>query len=160
MLSGSSLNMVWIVILILFALLFVYLRYLDTKKTAADMTRGTDPYSLGSMTEFVKDTLHQLTHSQLSDLGLHEVEYRRRLNKRSELRRALKGCVSGDVLDKAYVKDFLKQLLVSHLGLNESNINAAISFENQLDLTAQDQFEIVLYLYKQRHGEDALSVLV
>lgn len=75
-------------------------------KTGRCYFAGSDPYSLEAMTAFVKESLHQLTHNQLSDLGLHEEEYRRRLNKRSELRSALKGCVSGDVLDKAYVKDF------------------------------------------------------
>lgn len=159
-LGNSSFNTIWIIVIILFVLLFVYLRYLDTRKPAAAISRGSDPYSLEAMTAFVKESLHQLTHSQLSDLGLHEEEYRRRLNKRSELRSALKGCVSGDVLDKAYVKDFLKQLLVRDLGLNESNIHAAIPFENLTELTAQDQFEIILYLYKQRHGENALSVLL
>lgn len=160
MLLGNSSNTMWIIVIILFVLLFVYLRYLDTRKPAAAITRGSDPYSLEAMTAFVKESLHQLTHSQLSDLGLHEEEYRRRLNKRSELRSALKGCVSGDVLDKAYVKDFLKQLLVRDLGVNESNIHAAIPFDNLTELTAQDQFEIILYLYKQRHGENALSVLL
>ena len=51
-------------------------------------------------------------------------------------------------------------MLVRDLGLNESNIHAAIPFENLTELTAQDQFEIILYLYKQRHGENALSVLL
>lgn len=160
MLWGNSLNTVWIIAIILIVMLLLYLRYLDTRKQAVTTIHGADPYSLSSMTSFVKDRLHQLTHSQLSDLGLHDEEYRRRLHKRSELRRALKGCVSGDVLDKVYVKDFLKQLLVRDLGLNEANIDTAIPFENVTRLTAQDQFEIVLYMYKQRHGEDALSVLL
>ncbi|PCL94896.1 ATPase, T2SS/T4P/T4SS family [Paenibacillus lautus] len=160
MLLGNALNTMWIIILVLLVVLFVYLRYMDTRKPAAAITRGSDPYSIEAMTAFVKESLHQLTHSQLSDLGLHEEAYRRRLNKRSELRSALKGCVSGDAMDKAYVKDFLKQLLVKDLGLNESNIDAAIPFESLTELTAQDQFEILLYLYQQRHGEDALSVLL
>lgn len=160
MLLGNALNTMWIIILVLLVVLFVYLRYMDTRKPAAVITRGSDPYSIEAMTAFVKESLHQLTHSQLSDLGLHEEAYRRRLNKRSELRSALKGCVSGDAMDKAYVKDFLKQLLVKDLGLNESNIDAAIPFESLTELTAQDQFEILLYLYQQRHGEDALSVLL
>jgi len=160
MLLGNALNTMWIIILVLLVMLFVYLRYMDTRKPAAAVTRGSDPYSIEAMTAFVKESLHQLTHSQLSDLGLHEEAYRRRLNKRSELRSALKGCVSGDAMDKAYVKSFLKQLLVKDLGLNESNIDAAIPFESLTELTAQDQFEILLYLYKQQHGEDALSVLL
>ncbi|WP_433939354.1 ATPase, T2SS/T4P/T4SS family [Paenibacillus lautus] len=160
MLLGNALNTMWIIMMVLLVMLFIYLRYMDTRKPAAAITRGSDPYSIEAMTAFVKESLHQLTHSQLSDLGLHEEAYRRRLNKRSELRIALKGCVSGDAMDKAYVKDFLKQLLVKDLGLNESNIDAAIPFESLTELTAQDQFEILLYLYKQRHGEDALSVLL
>ena len=44
--------------------------------------------------------------------------------------------------------------------MNKSNIDAAIPFESLTELTPQDQFEILLYLYKQRHGEDALSVLL
>ncbi|MHA2855366.1 pilus assembly protein CpaF [Paenibacillus lautus] len=160
MLLGNALNTMWIIIMVLLVMLFIYLRYMDTRKPAAAITRGSDPYSIEAMTAFVKESLHQLTHSQLSDLGLHEEAYRRRLNKRSELRSALKGCVSGDAMDKAYVKEFLKQLLVKDLGLNESNIDAAIPFESLTELTAQDQFEILLYLYRQRHGEDALSVLL
>ncbi|MCM3495043.1 Flp pilus assembly complex ATPase component TadA [Paenibacillus lactis] len=160
MLLGSAMNMVWIIVILLFLLLLVYLRYLERKGAPSAVVHDTDPYSIPAMTAFVKETLHQLTHSQLSDLGLHEEEYRRRLNKRSELRRALKGCVTGDVLDKAYVKDFMKELLVKYLGVNETNIDQAIPFEHPAMLTPQDQFEIILYLYKQNHGQDALSMLL
>lgn len=160
MLLGSAMNMMWIIVILLFLLLLIYLRYLERKGSPSAVGRSPDPYSIPAMTTFVKETLHQLTHSQLSDLGLHEEEYRRRLNKRSELRRALKGCVTGDVLDKAYVKDFMKELLVNHLGVNETNIDLAIPFEHPAMLTPQDQFEIILYLYKQRHGQDALSMLL
>ncbi|GAB6930170.1 hypothetical protein JCM10914A_41530 [Paenibacillus sp. JCM 10914] len=157
---GNSLNTVWMIIILLLVSLLLYLRYKDRRKPVVSVLREGEPYSISAMTSYVKDTLHQLTHSQLSDLGLHAEEYRRRLNKRSELRRALKGCVSGGVLDKIYVKDYLKGLLVSNLGLNESNINAAIPFDNRSELTSQDQFEIILFLYKLRHGQDGLSTLL
>lgn len=160
MFTGSFMNSAWILIIVLLAFLLGYLRYIDSRRPKYDQPPAADPYSLSSMTEYMKETLHQLTHSQLSDLGLHEEEYRRRLNKRSELRRALKGCVSGDVLDKNYVKDFMKGLLVNDLGLNEGNIESAIPFEQPQALTAQDKFEILLYSYKQKYGQDALSAMI
>lgn len=160
MLTDSFMNSAWIVIILLLLFLLGYLRYIDTKRPKYDESHTEDPFTLASMTEYMKETLHQLTHSQLSDLGLHEEEYRRRLNKRSELRRALKGCVSGDVLDKGYVKEFMKGLLVEHLGLNEGNIESAIPFDQPSALTAQDKFEILLYMYKQKYGQDALSAIL
>ncbi|MFC7680040.1 ATPase, T2SS/T4P/T4SS family [Paenibacillus sp. GCM10028914] len=160
MLSNSYVNSLGIALIILLCGIFLYIRWLSVRRRDVPSQHGPDQYSIQAMTEFVKDTLHQMTHSQLSDLGLHEEEYRRRLSKRSELRRALKGCVSGNVLDKQYVKQFLKELLVKSLKLNEKNINVAIPFEKHEALTSQDQFEIILYLYKQQHHDEALSVLL
>lgn len=160
MLSGSLLNSLWIGLIIVLIAIFMYIRWLSIRKIEVQPQRGSEQYSLQSMTNFVKETLHQMTHNQLSDLGLHEEEYRRRLSKRSELRRALKGCVSGNVLDKQYVKEFLKELLVKSLKVDESNINIAIPFEKHESLTPQDQFEIILYLYKQQYHDEALSELL
>lgn len=157
MLSGPLLNMLWIGLILLLIVLFLYIRGMSMSKSPPRTKRGPEQYSLEAMTGFVKETLHQMTHSQLSDLGLHEEEYRRRLSKRSELRRALKGCVSGNVSDKQYVKQFLKDLLVNSLKLNASNINIAIPFGKHESLTTQDQFEIILHLYKQQYQDEALS---
>ena len=160
MLSGPLLNVLWIGLILLLIVLFLYIRGISMSKNPPRTKRGPEQYSLEAMTGFVKETLHQMTHSQLSDLGLHEEEYRRRLSKRSELRLALKGCVSGNVSDKQYVKQFLKDLLVNSLKLNESNINIAISFDKHESLTTQDQFEIILYLYKQQYQDEALSKML
>ncbi|WP_054955810.1 ATPase, T2SS/T4P/T4SS family [Paenibacillus dakarensis] len=160
MLSDHLSNTLWIVIIILLIVIFVYLRWMNIRSKEIHTHSGLEQYSLKAMTEFVKETLHQMTHSQLSDLGLHEEEFRRRLSKRSELRRALKGCVSGNVLDKDYVKQFLKELLVKSIKLNESNINQAIPFDTYESLTPQDQFEVILYLYKQKYQYEALSRLL
>lgn len=157
MFSNSLLNSLWIVLIILVILIFMYIRWLSIRKKSVNSQGGPEQYSLQAMTEFVKETLHQMTHSQLSDLGLHEEEYRRRLSKRSELRRALKGCVSGNVMDKQYVKQFLKELLVKNLKLNEMNINIAIPFEKHEILSSQDHFEIILHLYKRKFHEHALA---
>lgn len=137
--------------------------FLLFRQTASSSSEQRDPhisYSLDTMTSYIKETLHELSHNQLTDLGLHEEEYRRRLNKRSELRRALKGCISGDVHDKRYVKEFISGLLRKSYGLNEQNIHFAIPFEDINALTDQDKFEIIFYIYQQQYQYDALTKLI
>nr|WP_260869353.1 ATPase, T2SS/T4P/T4SS family [Paenibacillus sp. Y412MC10] len=147
-------------IILLFAALFIYLRWLDLRKRPpVSGTTGVE-FTIEAMTSFVKQTLHELTHSQLTDLGLHEEEYKRRLNQRSELRKALKNCISGDVHEKQYVKQFMADLLVKSYGVTEGNIDQAIPFADPRLLNVQDQFEIIFYLYKLQYGQDALSMML
>lgn len=160
MFFGNVINILIIGLILLFAALFIYIKYLELRNPVLTNIPARHKYTIDSMTDFVKKTLHELTHSQLSDLGLHEEEYKRRLNKRSELRKALKGCISGDLYDKQYVKQFMADLLVKSYGLNETHIDEAISFEQSHLLSAQDQFEIILYLFRQHYQQDAFSYLI
>jgi len=160
MFSGPLFNILFMAIILLFAALFIYLRWLDLRKRPpASGTTGVE-FTIEAMTSFVKQTLHELTHSQLTDLGLHEEEYKRRLNQRSELRKALKNCISGDVHEKQYVKQFMADLLVKSYGVTEGNIDQAIPFADPRLLSVQDQFEIIFYLYKLQYGQDALSMML
>ncbi|WP_152398138.1 ATPase, T2SS/T4P/T4SS family [Paenibacillus cellulositrophicus] len=160
MFSGPLFNILFMAIILLFAALFIYLRWLDLRKRPpVSRTTGVE-FTIEAMTAFVKQTLHELTHSQLTDLGLHEEEYKRRLNQRSELRKALKNCISGDVHEKQYVKQFMADLLVKSYGVTEGNIDQAIPFADPRLLNVQDQFEIIFYLYKLQYGQDALSMML
>ncbi|MBJ9992532.1 ATPase, T2SS/T4P/T4SS family [Paenibacillus sp. S28] len=160
MFSGSLFNILFMAIILLFAALFIYLRWLDLRKRPPVAGTTGVEFTIEAMTSFVKQTLHELTHSQLTDLGLHEEEYKRRLNQRSELRKALKNCISGDVHEKQYVKQFMADLLVKSYGVTEGNIDQAIPFADPRLLNVQDQFEIIFYLYKLQYGQDALSMML
>lgn len=116
--------------------------------------------TLEHLTEYVKQALHELSHSQLADAGLHEEEYKRKINQRAEMRRALKDCISGSLNDKHYVKKLITDLLIHSYRLTEKNINEAIPFDRQDDLSVQDQFEIIFYIYQQQFGVEALSKLI
>lgn len=76
------------------------------------------------------------------------------------MRKALKGCVSGSISDKTYVKNLIGDLLTRSIGLNKTNIDEVIYFGETELLTVQDQFEIVFYLYRQQFGVDALSRMI
>ena len=142
----------------LMVILVIY--FINSKKTAVvekqiDIDEQT--YTLDKMIEFVKRRLDEITKINLYDIGLSEEELKRRKNKKYELKKALKGCTYGDVNDKKYVKELIYDLLAKEYGVDEINISTAIQFDSPSLLTAQDKFDILLYIYKKEFGYEALS---
>lgn len=148
--------------LIVFALLLLTVFFLYLRMSRGLPERATEEtvYTLEAMTAFVKDTLHEMTTSHLSDFGLSEEEYRRRKNKRAELKKALRGCVSGDLRDKEYVKQVIADLLMQQYELDDEHLNLLLPFHQPDALTAQDQFDFLLDHYKQQFGLRALDQML
>ena len=117
-------------------------------------------YTLDKMKEFVKKRLDEITKINLYDIGLSEEELKRRKNKKYELKKALKGCTYGDVNDKKYVKELIYDLLVNEYGVDEINVSKAIPFDIPSLLSAQDKFDVILYMYKQEFNYEALSEII
>ena len=76
------------------------------------------------------------------------------------MKKALKGCTYGDVNDKRYVKELISDLLSKEYGVDETNISKAIPFDVPSLLTAQDKFDIIIYMYKKEFGYEALTELI
>lgn len=150
-------NWLLILVLVLLAGALLYFRMSGRKLEKPTEERA---YTIEAMTAYVKQTLHDLTSSNLYDLGLSEEAFRRRKNKRTELKKALRGCTSGDTRDKAYVKQFLYDLLLQTYQLDETSINRILPFDEPYELSLQDQFDILLYQYKKRYRQDGLSELI
>lgn len=117
-------------------------------------------YTLSTMTEFVKKRLDEITKINLYDIGLSEEELKRRKNNKYELKKALKGCTYGDVNDKKYIKELIYDMLYNEYGVDEINVSKAIPFDVPSLLTAQDKFDIILYMYKSEFGYEALSEII
>ena len=147
-------NLILIVLVIGIAVLIVYF-HINSQKNAEVVTKidvDDQTYTLEKMIEFVKRRLDEITKVNLYDIGLSEEELKRRKNKKYELKKALKGCTYGDVNDKKYVKELIFDLLSKEYGVTEMNISKAIPFDVPSLLTAQDKFEIILYMYKNEIG--------
>ena len=117
-------------------------------------------YTIEKMIVFVKKRLDEITKINLYDIGLSEEELKRRKSKKYELKKALKGCTYGDVNDKKYVKELIFDLLSKEYGVDETNISKAIPFDIPSLLTAQDKFDILIYMYKKDFGYEALAQLI
>ena len=150
-----------IVVIVIAGMVIFY--YIKKKKTAVvENTINVDDktYTLDVMKEFVKRRLDEITKVNLYDIGLSEEELKRRKNKKYELKKALKGCTYGDVNDKKYVKELIYDLLATEYGVDETNISKAIPFDVPSLLTAQDKFDILIYVYKKDFGYEALTEMI
>ncbi|MCR8642103.1 CpaF/VirB11 family protein [Paenibacillus sp. N1-5-1-14] len=149
-----------IAIMIGMAALLIWLKLSGNHRTPPKSRVDVNKFKIDVMTNNVKLMLSEITSSNLYDLGLSEEEFIRRKNKRFELKTALKTCSYGDLNAKTYVKAFIYDLLQHSYGLNETNIEQVMPFDNREQLTIQDQFEIMLHIYKKKHQFDALSVFL
>ena len=155
-----NLLLIVIVVIVAIALLLNFIKKRKNEQKEDVLEVDDKTYTLDMMVEFVKKRLDEITKINLYDIGLSEEELKRRKNKKYELKRALKGCTYGDINDKKYVKELLYDLLYKEYGVDETNVSKAIPFDVPSLLTAQDKFEIILYMYKQEFGYEALSEII
>ena len=152
-----------LILAIVIMTMYVILRSIQKKQNAeVDEKIEVDEktYNIDKMTDFVKRRLDEITKVNLYDIGLSEEELKRRKNKKYELKKALKGCTYGDVNDKRYVKTLIYDLLLQEYGVNEINISKAIPFDIPSLLTAQDKFDILIYIYQKEFGYEALTQII
>ena len=154
-----------IILIIAILIITVFVIYNNIKKKQAEEPEkqiqvDDKTYTIEKMTEYVKKRLDEITKINLYDIGLSEEELKRRKNKKYELKKALKGCTYGDVNDKKYVKELIFDILSKEYGVDETNVSKAIQFDTPSLLTSQDKFDILIYVYKEQFGYEALTELI
>ncbi|MBQ8299137.1 MAG: pilus assembly protein CpaF [Clostridia bacterium] len=154
----------YFIIALLILILVVFIGYLFSKSSNSAVIQNVQKegrlYTIDKMTEFIKARMDEITRTNLYDIGLSEDELKRRKNKKYELKKALKNCTYGDVNDKKYVKELIFDLLHREYGVNQVNITNAIDFDNTEKLTTNDKFDILIYIFKQQFGYDALGEMI
>lgn len=125
-----------------------------------EVQKDEKTYTLDEMRDYIKKRLDEITKVNLYDIGLSEEELKRRKNKKYALKKALKGCTYGDVNDKKYIKELIYDMLYNEYGVNETNVSKAIPFDVPSLLTAQDKFDIILYMYKSEFGYEAFAEIM
>lgn len=153
-------NGIIISLLILAVLILLWRKVKMTRPGRVERPTGQDRFEWSVIVTYVKERLHDLSRTSGADWGLNEEAWNRKAKARAELRQALRGCASGDPKDKQYIKSFIRDLLTGDYGINEHNIDRILPFHRQELLTAQDRFDLVLYLYKQRYGADGLAQMI
>lgn len=108
----------------------------------------------------VEKKINETLRANLYEAGLGEEDIKRIRNKRNELKNALANCGVGDERAKIYVKDIIKDIFTNQLKYDSSTYNRIIPFESSVRLSAEEKFDILLYVYKEEYGAEALEQLV
>jgi len=156
---ADIINALFIIVITASTAAFIIL-FFRSRKMAPDFKKEQDvsKYTIPSLVEHIKESIDAITRANLLELGLNEVEYKKQLNKRAELKKALKNCMYGSLEDKQFVKAFIYDILNDYIP--RDRINDAIPFDNPFLLTARDKFSVLLHEYKKRYGLDALAVMI
>ncbi|MCR5204344.1 MAG: CpaF/VirB11 family protein [Lachnospiraceae bacterium] len=114
-------------------------------------------YSPLRIFEECRKIINEIVNSDISELGLNREETLKREKQQNRLRSAIREACLGDAGDREYLKEYLKELLQTGLGINEKNICRVIPFDNPCMMSAQDKFEYLYVLYSEKYGNGVFA---
>lgn len=151
-------NVVFIILVIVAALALIVVAWRPPKNKVVE--EEISVLTLDFLFNEIQDIFNTILKTNIAELNLNEYESLKSETNKAKLRKALKHCSFGNIGCKEYIKEYIKDLLIKRLDVNEENINEPIPFENKTDLCIQDKFEIILYKYKLRYGLDGMVHMI
>jgi len=158
---GPQLNFIFSILLLMGSLLGIGLimkKQLD-KETELIQSRNRDHLELDYLQEEIRQLMYQLTTQQFENIFGSKETYEREINKRTELKKALKGCTNGSIDDKSYIVDLISDLLIKYL-IKKDEVNRVIYFDQPQFLSEKDMFDILIFDYWRQYRTQALSQLI
>jgi len=153
------LNLVLIAVLLLLAVGIAWLNLRGNRKVPERQEEDPETlYDAEGLLRHVRDRINTLTRTNLYELGLSGEEFKKRENKRAELKRALHHCAYGFAQDKQYLKAMIQDMLDQHIP--DAYLNLAIPFHKPDRMSPTEIFASVLFSYRKEHGTAAFSKLV
>ena len=151
-------NFVIIVIILYFIAVAVY--FLFKREDSHEDDYREDEYSISYLRDAIKEKMNELTDTSYKDLNLSKAASKKEEARKLQLIRALRTCGFGDLNAKEFVKDYIKKLLQKDFDITEVTVDKVIPFREGKNLEVRDRFDILLYLYKQRHGLEGFFYMI
>ena len=158
---GPQLNFIFSLVFLSASLLgigYIMKKQLD-KETERIKSRSRDHLDLDYLQEEIRQLMYQLTTQQFENIFGSKEVYEREINKRTELKKALKGCTNGSLEDKSYINDLISDLLTKYL-IKKEEVDKVIYFNQPQFLSEKDMFDILMYDYWRNYGTQGLSQLI
>lgn len=149
-----------IVIAIILFTVFATLYYLFKKDYSHEDDYIEDKHSLSYLINGIKDKLNELTDTSHVDLNLSKTAAKKDEVRKLQLIKAIRTCGYGDLNAKEFVKDYIKKLLQKEFNISEATVDQVIPFESADNLDVITKFDILLYLYKKKYGQDAFYHMI
>jgi len=150
-----TINMIAIVMILVVIAMVVY--FAIKQDLILEESDYEDEYVIDSIVNVIKDTFNNILNNNISELNLNKDESLKRERQKSRLSKALRSCSFGDIGEKEYVKDYIKDLLQKNFRIDENTIDKVIPFHKNELLSIQDKFEILLFVYKKDFGGNAFE---
>lgn len=106
-------------------------------------------YTLLNLIAETERVINAIQNMDVEDLGLNEIETKKRIEQKSALRNALRNCCLGDPGMREYVREYIKSVLQKELHVNEQNIDYAIHFSKLDQESLAIQFEAVYLILSE-----------
>lgn len=119
--------------------------------------QSSKDYSLSNLVALVSDEINGILRTNLYEAGMSESELLRLKTRKSDLRDALKNCGIGDKYAKTYVKQAIKNIVVSKLIRDTNDYGRYMAFGKGDKLSSRDKFDIIIYYLSLTEGDKALG---
>lgn len=141
------------------ALLIIIIKRQITTEAAKRQVINREHLEMDYLVDEIKQMMVQLSTKYFERLLRSKEDYEREVNKRVELKKALKGCNSGSEEDKNYIIDYISDLLRQYL-IKPEEVDKVIYFDKIRFLDSTDKFDILLYQYGKKYGNNGLARLI
>ena len=108
----------------------------------------------------VSDEINGILRTNLYEIGLSDKDLENLKMRKSDLREALRNSGIGDEYAKKYVKQTIRNIIMSKLIPNPDDYGKYIPFDNVSKLSSRDKFDIILYFFSLSDNEMALGRII
>lgn len=151
-------NTILITIIAAAAILFVFFVFKkDVEPDDIDIEENV--FAIPYLCNSIKTLLNGIINQNLMELCISRKEMEKRKKQKMRLSTAVRSCAQGNLGEREYIKDYIKDLLQSKLGISEDTVNDVIPFEQPELLTEQDKYEILLQSLKKVGDYNAFEKL-
>lgn len=117
------------------------------------------PETLLQLMACVKEYIENLIFAEEGQGANRGKEKGKRNQQKGRLRQALHRCSLGSEKERLFVKEFIKEVISEYLHLSKKELLGLLPVEKEYELSAQDCFEVLLYAYLRRFGENGFARL-
>ena len=114
--------------------------------------------SIDMLCELCRQEINEVINRDYLELNLNREETNKREVQQRKLRRATRNACLGDLGDREYLKEYIKDLLQKKLGINEKSICDIIHFNNPAKMSGQDKFEYMYVLSTDQYASMVMKI--
>lgn len=145
-------NIYIIATVVLVAGISIWLWYDVRRKKPVKKERTADFYRFENITEELRNAVNAVLNEDISTMNILPEQMVKRRKQQMALRNATRTACLGDPGEGEYLKEYLKELLQTRLGINEQTICLAIPFGESAHMSAQELFEYMYMMYRRIYG--------